>query len=169
MLLPSTCHILIIAVTCLLREHIHYCCYQSSHPKSLLMKQSTQSTKHKGPHKADCQTTSKLVIMIIVFFTGCLSSTCHYHLSYIRLLLLSYEWLSLSQSCPSVLPEILKQFAQRVPHLFVTALHLCCCCHATCHHVFCMLHLFIHLYFIILRVSARSHHQACIFITEFAL
>ena len=153
-----SCHILHLS-------HNHHVFYWRYHSHTY----HTQSVKHKGIHKPDCQTTSKLVIIIIVFFTGCLSSTCHYHLSYIRLLLLSYEWLSLSQSCPFVLLELLNQFVQRVAHLFVTALHLCYCCHATCHHVFCMLHLFIHLYFIILRVSARSHHQACIFITEFAL
>ena len=65
--------------------------------KSLPITQSTKSTKHKGLYKPYCQTTSKLVIIIIVFFTSFLSSNCHYHLSYhIRLLSLSYEWLSLS-------------------------------------------------------------------------
>ena len=105
----STDHLLITAAQHFFSSSLFINTYSSIQPrhqglpkvhvkhKGLPITQSTQSTKHKGLHKSDCQTTIKLVIIIIVFFTGCLSSTCHYHLSYhIRLLSLSYEWLSLS-------------------------------------------------------------------------
>ena len=53
--------------TCLLREHIHYCCYQSSHPKSLLIHCSCQDVK--GP------------FLLILRLQGSALSTCLLRLS----------------------------------------------------------------------------------------